>query len=604
MNKRIFKLLAIILILLCTLIVCTSCKNKKVQKNWKDDFTSEQIISWNQQNKLYPYMLNGGYYIHFQGVNYPVIFENGSIVQFENAPEELFFIEMYELFTDPKLKKRCATLGRYTEVRLFHTDTYHYGYVLNGNRPEYGTILYLDETKLCNYVLNYSNMNKKYRFDADDTLFLKDYNDEYVEAIAWNNSNLIYSNEYGNFFDHLDTLREIFKYAKEAGIPFDGIRKHTGLAYPTSIINPYTNYYWEEDPSEPEGEVIMYASRPCDLYDVVIDYSDSKFSNKHCLILSNESAVDNFNRRVSSGSYYNNIVYDESGKAISCYSISDGLTKQIFYSTEEFDEFLNQNKPIDYEGNKALSYFTPNLQLVNLDCGVDDILYRLSSYYNGKLNLYGVWDDIKIVTLNSRYEAEEICVFKSEATKLPEARFPGYDFVGWYADEGYSGQPLTHLSYSDSYTALYAKFEKVDFYDISFEPFEGKTFDSFKYAYGDEVSLPVLSRAHHRFVGWCTDAELTSTPIIEITSDFYGSYHLYPCFEPLEYTITAVFGGSAEQIRVKFGESYTLTVPESSGIFIGYFDADGIQYTDALGKSLTPFTDGADILLYPRYKEA
>lgn len=603
MNKRIYKLFAVTILLICILIVATSCGGKKVQKHWKDDFTTEQIGSWDQQNKQYPYMMNGGYYIHFQGVNYPVVFENGSIVQFENAPDELFFLEMYELFTDPKLKNKCATLGKYTEVRLFHTDTYHYGYVLKGKRPANGTILYIDETKVCNYVITYTDMNKKYRFDADDTLYLK-YNNEYVEDVAWNRSTLIYSNEYGNFFDHLDTLREIFAYAREVGIPFDGIREHTGLAYPTSIINPYTNYYWEEDPSEPEGEIIIYATRPCSTYDVTINYGDSKYPNQYCLILSNQSAIDTFNRYVSSGSYYKNVVYDESGKAISCYSMSDGYTKQIFYSVAEFDAFLNQNMPINPETQKAISYFTPYQSLINLDCGIEDILYRLSSYDNGKLTLNGVWDDVKIVTLNSRYEDSELCVFKSEVAKLPSARLPGYDFVGWYTDESYSGQPVTHVSYSDSYTALYAKFEKVDFYTITFEPFEGKTFESFKYAYGDEVSLPTLSRAHHRFVGWCTDAELTTTPITKITANFYGSYQLYPCFEPLEYTITAVSGGSAEQIKVKYGESFTLTVPESSGVFIGYFDADGVQYTDMFGKSITPFTDGADILLYPRYKEA
>ena len=37
--------------------------------------------------------------------------------------------------------------------------------------------------------------------------------------------------------------------------------------------------------------------------------------------------------------------------------------------------------------------------------------------------------------------------------------------------------------------------------------------------------------------------------------------------------------------------------------FIGYFDEFGVQYTDSQGRSLMPFEDGADIVLYAKYKE-
>jgi hypothetical protein len=98
------------------------------------------------------------------------------------------------------------------------------------------------------------------------------------------------------------------------------------------------------------------------------------------------------------------------------------------------------------------------------------------------------------------------------------------------------------------------------------------------------VALPVLSRAHHRFIGWCTDAECATTPVTKITADFFGSYHLYPCFEPLEYTITVVCGGSAEKIRVKYGETFTVTVPANCEATV--LLPDGSKYTQAPGTTV------------------
>jgi hypothetical protein len=119
----------------------------------------------------------------------------------------------------------------------------------------------------------------------------------------------------------------------------------------------------------------------------------------------------------------------------------------------------------------------------------------------------------------------------------------------------------------------------------------------------DNVHLPVLSKPFYLFMGWSTTPDGSEMIIKNVDESFFGSYHLYPYFEPLKYTFTLVTDGTAERVSVAYGEAYTLPIKETEKTFIGYFDIDGIQYTDEQGNSLVPFTDGADITLYARFKE-
>ncbi len=75
---------------------------------------------------------------------------------------------------------------------------------------------------------------------------------------------------------------------------------------------------------------------------------------------------------------------------------------------------------------------------------------------------------------------------------------------------------------------------------------------------------------------------------------------------PKEYTIQYTDDAGSHQITVTAGMPYALdVVPERTGYtFIGLFDAEvgGTQYVSSSGASLSPFTDGKNMVLFPQFK--
>ena len=75
---------------------------------------------------------------------------------------------------------------------------------------------------------------------------------------------------------------------------------------------------------------------------------------------------------------------------------------------------------------------------------------------------------------------------------------------------------------------------------------------------------------------------------------------------PKEYTIQYTDDSGTHQITVTAGMPYALdVVPEKTGYtFTGLFDAEvgGTQYVSASGASLSAFTDGKNMVLFPQFK--
>lgn len=75
---------------------------------------------------------------------------------------------------------------------------------------------------------------------------------------------------------------------------------------------------------------------------------------------------------------------------------------------------------------------------------------------------------------------------------------------------------------------------------------------------------------------------------------------------PKEYTIQYTDGVGTHQITVTAGMPYSIeTIPEKIGYtFTGLYDAEtgGTQYVSASGASLSPFTDGKNMTLFPQFK--
>lgn len=619
------KVLTVIMIAWCCylLVSCASGGSNKwnigKRLDLTDDFSKSEISAWKKENKenRNKYLLNGGYYIHFDGVNYPVLFTEGKITRFDNMPEELAFIDMSSLYTDAKCKNMCAYIGRYTEYNgFFVADEEWRGYLLYGKRPKNGTILYLDESNERRFVVEHSETI----LGPDDTIVLNDG----MYAICYNNMPLIFTDEHGALPDECNTVRKLYHWAMNQGFPFERT-KYSYVPY-LSFMNFSDCEYWHErnwiglttfDEKElqkaNEDEYyyssikFSYASTFYILqFNVKYDYSGAE--NKNYAVIIDPSAEADFDTTVGTSSSYSDVVKDRDGK-ITSYSY-DGKKINVFRGTlDEFTEFLLADSIINESDQTAVSGFRSGTE--------SDFRKDYENTYNGGVilcnytskdgvvfrgDIHAVWEKYDVLTLHGE-EDIKINVCKNKEYVLPTSQKAGHEFKGWYANSDFSGGRIEKVSMADGYSELYAKYDPVDHYTLSFEPFEGKSFDDIVYSYGDEVQLPTLTKTFYIFNGWCIDSECKSEPIKEISSEFFGSYKLYPSFTPREYTVILMDGSSVSETKLKYGEDYTLPIGEGEGEFLGYFDVLGAQYTDENGVSLNPFTDAADMQLFAKYKK-
>lgn len=161
----------------------------------------------------------------------------------------------------------------------------------------------------------------------------------------------------------------------------------------------------------------------------------------------------------------------------------------------------------------------------------------------------------------------------------PDPVKEGHTFVGWYYDAEflipYDGAPI----YAD--TVLYAKFVP-NVYTISFDTLGGNTLEPIQAEYNTTITLPTPNRLGHRFLGWYTDAELT-TPFAENTP-IKSNMTLYAKWELQTVTVTFVVDGNVyTTLEIPYG-----AVLKTNTTAAQYLAAMGKLYTDSEKKiSLT-----------------
>ena len=341
------------------------------------------------------------------------------------------------------------------------------------------------------------------------------------------------------------------------------------------------------------------------VYDVCVNELQENYRIFHDPVEAERFLVE-----VREGNRYKDIIYGNWSEILWCCDTKTNTTFKPFFSIDAFMEYISQLQlwPLENYSDQMHLYDADKQQVIlQFNTPTPYTIYGYASfgrldYFPASFSLEPEWQDCPRVTLHSGEETTTL-VIPCRDVLLRDANLPGYVFEGWYADDNFSGQPITKITAEDSYTDLYAKFRKVDSYTMTLEPYGTQTFDAIEYVYGEEIALPSLVKSFHIFKGWCVDAQCQTTPSMTISADFYGSYHLYPCFEGRQYTILLTTGDDTVSGSVPYGQNFQVPVPLAAEGFIGYFDIDGVQYTDEKGNSLAPFTDGADIQLFAKYKE-
>ena len=135
-------------------------------------------------------------------------------------------------------------------------------------------------------------------------------------------------------------------------------------------------------------------------------------------------------------------------------------------------------------------------------------------------------------------------------------------------------------------------------------------------AVGDKTELPTTSKDGYEFAAWYNVPGGPSVNGKAYTDELFaesGAMVLYAHYTPSKYVVNYIYGegGSADKAtdEVAYESHYQLVVPtpdSATGAFAGWYSAPygmGIQYTDARGNSLTPWSVQEGATMYAFWVE-
>ena len=190
---------------------------------------------------------------------------------------------------------------------------------------------------------------------------------------------------------------------------------------------------------------------------------------------------------------------------------------------------------------------------------------------------------------------------------LAAASKEGYTFVGWYANEEFTGEAITEIAKgSKGNLNLWAKYSLAE-YAITYHVGEGENSAANPATYtieSDKISLASASKEGYKFAGWYTNPEFTGEAITEIAKGSKGDISLWAKYTPTEYTITYhVNNGenSAENPAIYTIDSDKTSLADASKE--GYTFAGWYANNEFLGEAITEIAVGSkgEISLWAKY---
>ncbi len=156
-----------------------------------------------------------------------------------------------------------------------------------------------------------------------------------------------------------------------------------------------------------------------------------------------------------------------------------------------------------------------------------------SGYVTEPVTLYAIWEQYKDVRLHYYSDiAETIKYYEITPSVLPSPDFERehYTFVGWFDNPSFGGPVISRPAFSEIKEDYYAKWNPVS-YKITFHVNGGESIVDGTYVYGLGKTLPVPNKNYSKFLGWCTDELLQTTPIFELSITTGGNLNLYALWE-------------------------------------------------------------------------
>lgn len=249
------------------------------------------------------------------------------------------------------------------------------------------------------------------------------------------------------------------------------------------------------------------------------------------------------------------------------------------------------------------------------DGGFSAPMTQLSAkMYERDMRVYAAFSrTMQLIVLNgSLGSSDSVKLYYKEGKSLPVPRSndPTKEFAGWATDSGGTNMvsddegQVTSFEYTGNSPALIAIW-KARTYTVTFYYQDGGRIvvvDEQEIVYGGYAKAPseTPQKKGYTFVRWVK--EFTDIPFSEetpVTEDVEYAAE----FEALEYKITLKVDGQEDRvITVRYGTKPRLEVPQSTGVFMGWYTqpgGNGERKTDSNGIWLDAFYDTADdITLY------
>ncbi len=214
-----------------------------------------------------------------------------------------------------------------------------------------------------------------------------------------------------------------------------------------------------------------------------------------------------------------------------------------------------------------------------------DTAYEFTNSINDDIILVGVYTETETCTAQfnslggSDVPAQTVNV--DNTIVKPEApNKAGFDFGGWFKDEE-TQVPFDFETQLTEDIVIYARW--ISEYTVQFETFGAGNIDDQTVSVGETIILPVAPvKAHHSFVGWFIDADLTTQyvpSLIESNMTLYAKYDIYT----FSVSYETFSKGSVDSVVVEYGQTVgepTYNVPEDWNFLGWYSDAACTQIFD------------------------
>jgi M6 family metalloprotease-like protein/uncharacterized repeat protein (TIGR02543 family) len=216
----------------------------------------------------------------------------------------------------------------------------------------------------------------------------------------------------------------------------------------------------------------------------------------------------------------------------------------------------------------------------------------------GNIELYANWQaiDYTITFFSGGGSVQEPISYtvETDTFSLPIPFRQNYEFVGWYANNEYTGVTYQTIE-NDSIgnLNLYAKWGDLVVYTITYVLNGGTgTQESSYTSQSSKIVLPKPTKTGFKFLGWFLDSEFSSTAITEIPSGSSGNKTFYAKWEIVEYTIKYYLNGGTGAIdsvyTIESEEIVLDTVTRAGYDFAGYY-----LYSNFTGSTVTTIPAGS-----------